>query len=152
MYEFLSVSWEGGRATEQFAELIRTGDVYHEVMQLLGTPQGDVFDILNYNFGWSSNPGTATVKFNLKKKQSYIEFFADSEKDAIDRVYFDGSVIEKGSMNKSHIRREIDNIEPGEHTFKLELSYNTPSFFLFSVLFLNNKENQNVILSSKRRK
>ena len=68
------MSWEGGRATEQFAELIRTGDVYHEVMQLLGTPQGDVFDILNYNFGWSSNPGTATVKFNLKKNNHTLNF------------------------------------------------------------------------------
>ena len=121
--------WGGERATEQFAELIRTGDIYHEVMQLLGTPQGDVFDILNYDFGWSSNPGTATVKFNLKK-QSYIEFFADSENRAIDRVYFDGSILEEGSMNKSHTRREIDNLEPGEHTFKLDLSYNTPSFFI----------------------
>ena len=119
----------GGKATEQFAELIRTGDSYYEVEQLLGTQQGDVFDILNYDFGWSSNPGTATIKFNVKK-QSYIEFFADSEKDAIDRVYFDDSIIEKGSMVKSHIRREIDNIEPGEHTFKLHLSYNTPTFFI----------------------
>lgn len=119
----------GIKATEQFAELIRTGDPYHEVVQLLGTQQGDVFDILNCNFGWSSNPGTSTVTFNLKK-QSYIEFFADSERRAIDRVYLDGSVIEKGSMNKSHIRREIDNLGPGEHTFRLELSYNTPSFFI----------------------
>ena len=119
----------GGKATEQFAELIRTGDAYHEVVQLLGTQQGDVFDILNYDFGWSSNPGTATVKFNLKK-QSYIEFFADSENRSIDRVYLDGSIIEEGSMNKSHIRREIDNLEPGEHTFKMDLSYNTPSFFI----------------------
>ena len=119
----------GGKATEQFAELIRTGDAYHEVVQLLGTQQGDVFDILNYDFGWSSNPGTATVKFNLKK-QSYIEFFADSERRSIDRVYLDGSIIEEGSMNKSHIRREIDNLEPGEHTFKMDLSYNTPSFFI----------------------
>ena len=63
----------GGKATEQFAELIRTGDSYYEVEQLLGTQQGDVFDILNYDFGWSSYPGTATVKFNLKK-QSYIAF------------------------------------------------------------------------------
>ena len=121
--------WGGIKATEQFAELIRTGDAYHEVMQLLGTPQGDVFDILNYDFGWSSDPGASTVKFNLKK-QSYIEFFADSEKRAIDHVYFDGSIIEEGSMNKSHIRREIDNLKPGEHTFKLQLSYNTPSFFI----------------------
>ena len=119
----------GIKATEQFAELIRTGDAYHEVKQLLGTPQGDVFDILNYDFRWSSDPGTATVKFNLKK-QSYIEFFADSENRTIDRVYFDGSIIEKGSMNKSHTRREIDNLKPGEHTFKMDLSYNTPSFFI----------------------
>ena len=119
----------GIKATEQFAELIRTGNANNEVMQLLGTPKGDVFDILNYDFGWSSYPGTATVKFNLKK-QSYIEFFADSENRAIDRVYFDGSIIEKGSMNKSHIRREIDNLKPGEHTFKMDLSYNTPSFFI----------------------
>ena len=119
----------GERATEQFAELIRTGDIYHEVMQLIGTPQGDVFDILNYDFGWSASPGTATVKFNLKK-QSYIEFFADSEKRTIDKVYLDGSKIKEGSINESHIRREIDNLEPGEHTFKLDLSYNTPSFFI----------------------
>lgn len=119
----------GSKATEQFAELIRTGDASNEVVQLLGTPQGDVFDKLNYNFGWSSGPGTATVKFNLKK-QSYIEFFADSENRAIDRVYLDDQIIEEGSMNKSHIRREIDNLEPGEHTFKLHLTYNTPSFFI----------------------
>ena len=119
----------GSKATEQFAEYIRTGDANHEVMQLLGTQQGDVFDILNINFGWSGNPGTSTVKFNLKK-QSYIEFFADSEKNAIDKVYLDDSIIVKGSMNKSHTRREIDNLEPGEHTFKLHLSYNTPSFFI----------------------
>lgn len=119
----------GSKATEQFAEYIRIGDPYNEVTQLLGTPQGDVFDILNVNFGWNSNPGTSTVKFNLKK-QSYIEFFADSERRTIDRVYFDDSIIEKGSMNKSHIRREIDNLEPGEHTFTLHLSYNTPSFFI----------------------
>lgn len=119
----------GGKATEQFAELIRTGGPNNEVEQLLGTPQGDVFDILNYKFGWSSNPGTSTLKFNLKK-QSYIEFFVDSEKHSIDQVYLDGSIINEGSMNKSHIRREIDNLEPGEHTFKLHLSYNTPSFFI----------------------
>lgn len=119
----------GGKATEQFAELIRTGVYYNEVEQLLGTPQGDVFDILNYKFGWSSDPGTSTLKFNLKK-QSYIEFFADSEKHSIDQVYLDGSIINEGSMNKSHIRREIDNLEPGEHTFELHLSYNTPSFFI----------------------
>lgn len=119
----------GIKATEQFAELIRTGDAYHEVVQLLGTQQGDVFDILNIDFGWSGNPGSATVKFNLKK-QSYIEFFADSERRSIDRVYLDGSIFEEGSMNKSHIRREIDNLEPGEHTFKMDLSYNTPTFFI----------------------
>ena len=119
----------GGKATEQFAELIRTDKNSQEVMQLLGTPQGDVFDILNYDFGWSSYPGTATVKFDLKK-QSYIEFFADSENRSIDRVYLDGSIFNEGSMVKSHIRREIDNLEPGEHTFKLQLSYNTPSFFI----------------------
>lgn len=119
----------GGKATEQFAELIRTVKNSQEEMQLLGTPQGDVFDILNYNFEWNGNPGTATVKFNLKK-QSYIEFFADSENRSIDQVYFDGSIIKEGSMVKSHIRREIDNLEPGEHTFKLQLSYNTPSFFI----------------------
>lgn len=119
----------GSKATEQFAEYIRTGEVYDEKFQPLGTQQGDVFDILNINFGWNGNPGTSTVKFNLKK-QSYIEFFADSEQRAIDRVYLDDSIIEKGSMNKSHIRREIDNLEPGEHTFKLHLTYNTPSFFI----------------------
>lgn len=119
--------WGGGKATEQFAELIRTGDAYCEVEQLLGTPQGDVFDILNYKFEWNANPGTSTVKFNLKK-QSYIEFFADSENRSIDQVYLDDSIIIEGSMNKSHIRREIDNLEPGEHTFKLQLSYNT--FFI----------------------
>ena len=119
----------GGKATEQFAELMRTEKNYIGTLHLIGTPQGDVFDILNYDFGWSSNPGTATIKFNLKK-QSYIEFFADSEKDTIDRVYLDDSIIEKGSMSRSHVRREIDNLEPGEHTFKLHLSYNTPSFFI----------------------
>lgn len=118
----------GGRATEQYAELIRIENS-QEAMQLLGTPQGDVFDILNYDFGWSSYPGTATVTFNLKK-QSYIEFFADSEKRAIERVYFDGSIFTEGSMDKSHTRREIDNLKPGEHTFKLQLSYNTPTFFI----------------------
>ena len=123
------MSWGGIKATEQFAELIRTGDDYNAVMQLLGTPQGDVFDILNYDFRWSSDPGTATVKFNLKK-QSYIEFFADSENRSIGRVYLDGSIITEGSMIMSHTRREIDNLEPGEHTFKLDLSYNTPSFFI----------------------
>lgn len=120
----------GGKATEQFAELIYIEDSnYQGKKYLLGTPQGDVFDILNYDFGWSSNPGTATVKFNLKK-QSYIEFFADSEKDTINRVYLDDSIIEKGSMSKSHMRREVDNLEPGEHTFKMDLSYNTPTFFI----------------------
>ena len=122
----------GIKATEQFAELIRTirnGDAYNAVMQLLGTPQGDVFDILNYDFGWSYNPGTATVKFNLKK-QSYIEFFANSEKREINNVYLDGSRLTEGGMDKSHIRREIDNLEPGEHTFKFDLSYNTPTFFI----------------------
>lgn len=119
----------GGKATEQFAELIYTEKNYQGVRHLLGTPQGDVFDILNYDFGWSSNPGTATVTFDLKK-QSYIEFFADSEKDSIDKVYLDGSILTEGSMNKSHVRREIDNLKPGEHTFKLHLSYNTPTFFI----------------------
>lgn len=102
---------------------------YQEEKHLLGTPQGDVFDILNYNFGWSSDPGTATVTFDLKK-QSYIEFFADSEKRSIDKVYLDGSILKEGSMDKSHTRREIDNLKPGEHTFKLYLSYNTPTFFI----------------------
>ena len=102
---------------------------YQGERYLLGTPQGDVFDILNYDFGWSSSPGTATVKFNLKK-QSYIEFFADSEKRTINNVYLDGSILTKGDIAKSHIRREIDNLEPGEHTFKLDLSYNTPTFFI----------------------
>jgi hypothetical protein len=119
----------GERATEQFAELIRTVKNSQEVMQLLGTPQGDVFDILNYHFEWNANPGTATVKFDLKK-QSYIEFFADSENRSIYQVYLDGSIFNEGSMVKSHTRREIDNLEPGEHTFKLQLSYNTPSFFI----------------------
>lgn len=122
--------WGGGKATEQFAELITTlGSNYQEIRHLLGTPQGDVFDILNYNFGWSSNPGTATVKFNLKK-QSYIEFFADSEKDSIDKVYLDDVILKEGSMDKAHPRREIDNLKPGEHIFKLDLSYNTPTFFI----------------------
>ena len=56
----------GIKATEQFAELMCTLKNNQIVRNLLGTPQGDVFDILNYNFGWSSDPGTATVKFNLK--------------------------------------------------------------------------------------
>ena len=119
----------GGKATEQFAELMCTVENNQEVRHLLGTPQGDVFDILNYNFGWSSYPGTATVKFDLKK-QSYIEFFADSEKRSIDQVYLDGSILKEGGMDKSHLRREIDNLKPGEHTFKLQLSYNTPTFFI----------------------
>lgn len=119
----------GIKATEQFAELIYTEINYQGTRHLLGTPQGDVFDILNYDFGWNSNPGTATLKFNLKK-QSYIEFFADSERRSIDKVYLDGSILEAGSMDKSHIRREIDNLEPGEHTFKMNLNYNTPSFFI----------------------
>lgn len=119
----------GGKATEQFAELIPTTKNNQVIRQLLGTPQGDVFDILNYDFGWSSDPGTATVKFNLKK-QSYIEFFADSEKRTIQYVYLDGAVLSGGGMTHSHTRREIDNLEPGEHTFKLQLSYNTPSFFI----------------------
>ena len=119
----------GGKVTEQFAELIPTAKNNQVTRQLLGTPQGDVFDILNYDFGWSSYPGTATVKFNLKK-QSYIEFFADSEKRAIQYVYLDGAVLSDGGMTHSHTRREIDNLEPGEHTFKLQLSYNTPSFFI----------------------
>ena len=123
------MSWGGIKATEQFAELIRTGNANNAVMQLLGTPQGDVFDMLNYDFRWSSDPGTATVKFNLKK-QSYIEFFADSENRTIGQVYLDGSIITEGSMIASHVRRKIDNLEPGEHTFKFDLSYNTPSFFI----------------------
>lgn len=123
------MSCGGGKTTEQFAELISTVKNNQEVRQLLGTPQGDVFDILNYNFGWSSDPGTATVKFNLKK-QSYIEFFADSEKRSIDQVYLDGAILKEGSMDKAHLRREIDNLKPGEHTFKLQLSYNTPTFFI----------------------
>ena len=121
--------WGGERATEQFAELIYIEVNYQGTRHLLGTPQGDVFDILNYDFGWSSNPGTATVKFNLKK-QSYIEFFADSEKRQINNVYLDGSILTEGGMDKSHTRREIDNLEPGEHTFKLDLPYNTPTFFI----------------------
>lgn len=119
----------GGRATEQYAELIYIEINYEGTRYLLGTPQGDVFDILDYNFGWSGNPGTATVKFNLKK-QSYIEFFADSERRAIDRVYLDGSTLTEGGITKSLTRREIDNLKPGEHTFKMDLSYNTPTFFI----------------------
>ena len=119
----------GIKATEQFAELIYTEENNQGTRHLLGTPQGDVFDILNYDFGWSSDPGTATVKFNLKK-QSYIEFFADSERREINKVYLDGSTLTEGGMDKSHIRREIDNLEPGEHTFKMDLSYNTPTFFI----------------------
>lgn len=119
----------GEKATEQFAELIYTEKNNQGARHLLGTPQGDVFDILNYDFGWSSYPGTATVKFNLKK-QSYIEFFADSEKESIDQVYLDDVILKEGGMNKSHIRREIDNLKPGEHTFKMNLSYNTPTFFI----------------------
>ena len=121
--------WGGIKATEQFAELIYTEVNYQGTRHLLGTPQGDVFDILDYNFGWSSYPGSATVKFNLKK-QSYIEFFADSENRSIDQVYLDGSRLTEGGMDKSHTRREIDNLEPGEHTFKMDLSYNTPTFFI----------------------